>query len=243
MHPHQQFGQDLGTRIAGSRYPGHVYEAAPRNVYWETTIACDLACRHCRANAIASPDPGQLSTEEGMALMRDVKAMGSMLILTGGDPMKRSDLFQLLGYAREIHLPVSITPSTTPTLTRADVERFRALGVAAMGVSLDGPSPEVHDAFRGVSGTFGHSMNALGWARENHLPVQVNTTVTRDTLPHLPAMYRLLRDEASPPVKRWSLFVVVPVGRGTELAAPGAEEIEQLLGRNVRCRGHANQYT
>ena len=139
--------------------------------------------------------------------------------------------------------PVSITPSTTPTLTRADVERFRALGVAAMGVSLDGPSPEVHDAFRGVGGTFGRSMNALGWARENHLPVQVNTTVTRDTLPHLPAMYRLLRDEASPPVKRWSLFVVVPVGRGTELAAPGAEEIEQLLGRNVRCRGHANQYT
>jgi radical SAM protein len=229
MHPHQEFGQDLGTRIAGSRYPGHVYETAPRNVYWETTIACDLACRHCRANAIASPDPEQLSTEEGMALMRDVKAMGSMLILTGGDPMKRPDLFQLLGFAREIHLPVSITPSTTPTLTRDDVERFRALGVAAMGVSLDGPSPEVHDAFRGVSGTYAHSLNALEWARESHLPVQINTTVTRDTLPHLPAMYRLLRDEASPPVKRWSLFVVVPVGRGTELAAPGAEEIEQLF--------------
>jgi len=229
MHPHQPSGQEPGTRIAGSRYPGHVYEAAPRNVYWETTIACDLACRHCRADAMAAPDPRQLSTEDAMALMREVKAMGSMLILTGGDPMKRPDLFQLLGYAREIHLAVSITPSTTPLLTRADVARFRALGVAAMGVSLDGPSPGVHDTFRGVSGTFGHSMNALGWARESQLPVQVNTTVTRDTLPHLPAMYRLLRDEASPPVKRWSLFLVVPVGRGTLLAAPDAEEIEQLF--------------
>jgi radical SAM protein len=229
MHPHLEFGQDLGTRAAGDRFPGQVYETAPRNVYWETTIACDLACRHCRANAIAAPDPAQLSTEEGMALMRDVKAMGSMLILTGGDPMKRPDLFELVSYAREIHLAVSITPSTTPTLTRSDVERFRALGVAAMGVSLDGPSAEVHDAFRGVAGTFGHSMNALGWARESHLPVQVNTTVTRDTLPHLAAMFRLLRDEATPPVKRWSLFIVVPVGRGTELAAPDPAEIEQLF--------------
>ncbi|HXI19696.1 MAG TPA: radical SAM protein [Gemmatimonadales bacterium] len=198
-------------------------------MYWETTIACDLACRHCRANAIAAPHPDQLTTEEGMALLRDVKEMGSMVILTGGDPMKRADLFELIAYAREIRLPVSITPSTTPTLTRVHVERFRNLGVAAMGVSLDGPTPEVHDAFRGVAGTFGHSMNALAWARESHLPVQVNTTVTAETLPHLPEMFRLLRDQASPPVKRWSLFVVVPVGRGTELVSPDPEEIERLF--------------
>ena len=229
MHPHQAFDEALGTRAVGSPFPGLVYETAPRNVYWETTIACDLACRHCRANAIAAPHPDQLTTEEGMALLRDVKEMGSMVILTGGDPMKRADLFELIAYAREIRLPVSITPSTTPTLTRVHVERFRNLGVAAMGVSLDGPTPEVHDAFRGVAGTFGHSMNALAWARESHLPVQVNTTVTAETLPHLPEMFRLLRDQASPPVKRWSLFVVVPVGRGTELVSPDPEEIERLF--------------
>jgi len=193
------------------------------------TIACDLVCHHCRADAIPYRDPLELTTEEGKALMRDVKAMGSMVILTGGDPIKRQDLFQLIAYAREIGLPLGITPSTTPTLTRDAVRRFRELGVAAMGVSLDGPTPEVHDTFRGVPGTFEHSMKVLEWAREFHLPVQVNTTVTRETLPHLSALYRLLEQGASPPVRRWSLFLLVPVGRGAVLGIPSAEEVEELF--------------
>ncbi len=143
--------QELAEKMTSSRY---LYPDAPRNVYWEMTIACDLVCKHCRAEAIAHRDSLELTTEEGKALMRDVKAMGSMMILTGGDPMKRPDLFELIAYAREIRLPLSITPSTTPTLTRDAVRRFRQLGVSAMGVSLDGPSPEVHDTFRGVAGTF-----------------------------------------------------------------------------------------
>lgn len=206
-----------------------VYQHAPRNVYWEMTIACDLACKHCRAEAIPCRDPAELTTEEAEALMRDVRTMGSMMILTGGDPMKRPDLFPLISYAREIRLPLSITPSTTPTLTRDVVRRFRKLGVSAMGISLDGPDAEVHDAFRGVPGTFAHSVNALGWAREFRIPVQVNTTVTRETLPHLKTLYDLLREEAAPPVRRWSLFVLVPVGRGATLGIPSAEHIEDLF--------------
>lgn len=217
------------AEAVGSPHVGIVYHQAPRNVYWETTIACDLACRHCRADAIPDRDPAELTTEEAGALMRDIKGMGSMLILTGGDPMKRADVFDLIAYARSIQLPMSITPSTTPTLTRDAVRRFRALGIAAMGISLDGPSAAVHDAFRGVAGTFGHSRRALEWAREFHIPVQVNTTVTAETLPHLPALFRLLRDGACPPVRRWSLFLLVPVGRGTELGIPGAPEVEALF--------------
>ena len=215
--------------LAGAKYPGFVYGQAPRNVYWETTIACDLACQHCRANAIHQRDPLELTTVEAQALLDDIKRMGSMLILTGGDPMKRPDLFELIAYGREQGLPISITPSTTPTLTRNAVSRFRDLGVAALGISVDGPTAEVHDAFRGVRGTFQRSMDALGWAREFGLPVQVNTTVTRETLPHLPAMFTLLRDNASPPVRRWSLFLLVPVGRGAALGIPSAEEVEQLF--------------
>lgn len=209
--------------------PRDLYLDAPRNVYWEMTTACDLACQHCRAEAIPHRDPLELTTEEGKALMRDVKEMGSMMILTGGDPMKRPDLFELIAYAREIRLPLGITPSTTPTLTRDAVQEFRKLGVIAMGVSLDGPNPEVHDTFRGVAGTFEHSKNALQWARESHIPVQVNTTVTRETLPHLNALYRLLREEASPPVRRWSLFLLVPVGRGATLGVPSADDVEHLF--------------
>jgi radical SAM protein len=209
-----------------SRY---VYGNAPRNVYWEMTQACDLACKHCRADANPFADPEELTTEEGKRLMRDVKGMGSMMILTGGDPMKRPDLFDLMAYAREIRLPLGITPSTTPTLTREAVATFRKLGVAAMGLSLDGPTPEIHDGFRGVPGTFSNSMRALAWAREQDLPVQVNTTVTGITLPHLPALYARLRDEAAPPVRRWSLFLLVPVGRGTTLGIPTATQVEDLF--------------
>lgn len=228
-HPRADSGFDVAAELAGMSYPGYVFRAAPRNVYWETTIACELACQHCRADAIRHRDPLELTTDEGRALMRDVKAMGSMMILTGGDPMQRPDILELIGYGREIGLPVSITPSTTPSLTREHVARFRELGVSAMGVSLDGPSAEVHDAFRGVDGTFANSMLALGWAREFKMPVQVNTTVTTATLPHLPALLRLLREKASPPVRRWSLFLLVPVGRGKRLGMPSADDVEALF--------------
>jgi radical SAM protein len=216
--------------LVGDPYPGFVYARAPRNVYWETTIACDLACRHCRADAIHQRDPAELDTAEGRALLDDIKSMGSMVILTGGDPMKRPDLLELIAYGRGIGLPVSITPSTTPTLTRDALAQFKALGVAALGVSLDGPTAEVHDAFRGVPGTFDRALTVLAWAREVGLPVQVNTTVTRQTLPHLAALYALLRDRAAPPVRRWSLFLLVPVGRGAALGIPSAEAVEQLFG-------------
>ncbi|MDD9935591.1 MAG: TIGR04053 family radical SAM/SPASM domain-containing protein [Myxococcales bacterium] len=217
------------TRVEGAAVPGYVYGQAPRNVYWEMTRACDLACRHCRADAQPERDPGELTTAEGKALMADVKAMGSMLILTGGDPMKRTDLFELITHGRDLHLPIAVTPSTTPTLTREAVERFATLGISAMGVSLDGPTPAVHDRFRNVDGTFDNSMRALGWARELSVPVQINTTVTQQTLPHLRELYTLLRAEAAPPVRRWSLFVLIPVGRGLELGAPTAAQIEQLF--------------
>ncbi|UCF20151.1 MAG: TIGR04053 family radical SAM/SPASM domain-containing protein [Gemmatimonadota bacterium] len=214
--------------VEETTYPGYVFAQSPRNVYWEMTIACDLECKHCRASAIPHRDALELNTEEGRALLRDVKEMGSMIILTGGDPMKRPDLFELIGYARQIALPLSITPSTTPTLTREAVGKFKELGVAAMGTSLDGPDATVHDTFRGVPGTFQNSMNALSWAREFNIPVQINTTVTSETLPHLAAMYDLLSQDFAPPVRRWSLFLLVPVGRGEGLGIPAAEEVEEL---------------
>ena len=214
--------------VKETRYPGYVFSHAPRNVYWEMTIACDLECVHCRASAIPHRDPLELTTEEAQSLMRDIKQMGSMIILTGGDPMKRPDLFDLIAYGRDIGLPVSITPSTTPTLTRDVVKKFKELGISAMGTSLDGPTQDIHDSFRGVSGTFANSLNALSWAREFGIPVQINTTVTSETLPHLETLYQLLSDEFAPPVRRWSLFLLVPVGRGQHLGIPSADDIERL---------------
>lgn len=219
----------MELQTVGTKYRGFIYGRAPRNVYWETTIACDLACQHCRASAIPHRDPTELTTEEGKALMREVQELGSMLVLTGGDPLKRPDLEELIDYGRGLPIRVSITPSTTPTLTRDTVQRFSELGITAMGVSLDGPTAEIHDGFRKVPGTFNHSMQALRWSGELGIPVQVNTTVTAHTLPHLQSMYELLRDTAVPPVRRWSLFLLVPVGRGSELDAPSADDVENLF--------------
>ncbi len=152
-----------------------------------------------------------------------------MLVLTGGDPLKRPDIRELIEYGRSLPIHVSITPSTTPMLQRDTVAQFRELGVTAMGVSLDGPTAEIHDGFRNVPGTFDYSMQALEWAREFHIPVQINTTITAHTLPHVQAMYELLRDKAAPPVRRWSLFLLVPVGRGSELDTPSADDVERLF--------------
>ena len=95
--------------------------------------------------------------------------------------------------------------------------------MAAMGVGLDGPRAELHDAFRGVSGTFAHSMNVLDYAREARMPVQLNKPVTSGTIGHLPEIYEFLRNSASSPVRRWSLFLFVPVGRELALGIPSAE--------------------
>jgi len=203
------------------------YEDAPLNVYWEMTTACDLACRHCRADAVSARDPQELTTEEGKALIRDIRELGSHLILTGGDPLKRADVFELIEYARSIGVPVAITPAVTPRLTREIVERFKSVGVAAMGISLDGSNAARHDGFRNVAGTFDATMRVLEWARDVKLPVQINTTVCGETLDDLPAIYQLLRDH--PAVRRWSLFILIPVGRGLLLGAPTAPQIEGVF--------------
>lgn len=218
----------IQVETIGGEFPGLLYAKAPRNVYWEMTSACDLACRHCRANAQTERADDELSTSEGKALLDSVSRLGSMVVLTGGDPMKRPDLWELIAYGRSKHVPMAITPAITPLLTESDVRRFKETGMTAMGVSLDGPNPEVHDGFRQVDGTFERSMQALRWARDAGVHVQINTSVTLDTIDHLPEMYELLRKEA-PPVKRWSLFLLVPVGRGAELGVPTADDVERLF--------------
>jgi radical SAM protein len=215
--------------MTSSTTPRFIFANAPRNVYWETTIACQLACQHCRAEAIPCRGKDELTTEEGYRLIDGVKRLGSLLILTGGDPLERADLLDLIRYARDQHVPVAVTPSTTATLTRDTVATLKGLGITALGVSLDGPNASVHDNFRGVQGTFEHSQNALRWARELEVPVQINTTVTRFTRPHLEALFRLLADTASPPVRRWSLFLLIPTGRGKSLGALDANEVDDLF--------------
>ncbi|GAA6755203.1 MAG: TIGR04053 family radical SAM/SPASM domain-containing protein [Thermus sp.] len=203
----------------------------PLLVAWEMTKACLLACQHCRASAVPDPLPDELSTEEGLKLLGELATYTPKPILlpTGGDPLARPDLFLLLEEAQRLGLKVGITPAVTPRLTREVVARFHALGVHQMAISLDGASPEAHDGFRGVPGTFARALKALTWAQEVGLMTQVNTTVTRRTAKELPGIAEILAEKG---VATWEVFFLVPVGRGAlleQLSPQGYEEAMHLL--------------
>src|ERR1039458_4293245 len=137
------------------------FSERPYIVIWEVTQACDLACVHCRASAQSRRNPLELSTEEGKRLIDEIAQMQvPVFVLTGGDPIKRPDLFELIEHGRSVGDRGSRTPSATPLLTRDVIQRLRQSGLARLAVSVDGSYREVHDAFRGMSGSFDRTMRS-----------------------------------------------------------------------------------
>ncbi len=204
------------------------YERKPLIVFWETTKACGLACKHCRAQAIPEPLPDELSLEESLRLVEQVAEFGKpypILVVTGGDPLMKRGLWRILEHAVGLGLRVAVAPSVTPLLTRDVIRRFRKLGVARISISIDSARPEVHDAIRGYPGTLARSVKVLRWAREEGLPVQVNTVVMRPTVNDLPLTLKLLLDEG---VDVWEVFYVVPVGRAQRMLDLTPQEWEDV---------------
>lgn len=204
----------------------------PFVVIWETTQACDLACVHCRASATPNRDAGELKTDEAKALMRQVRAFGEdgspspLFILTGGDPLKRPDILELVRYGAGLGLRMAMTPSGTPLMTPEVLRALRDAGLVRLAVSLDGATRDVHDAFRRVDGSFDWTMRMLHAARELGLPTQINTTITRRTIGDLEAMSRIVAEVGA---VLWSVFLVVPTGRAQLEDLPAAEEIERAF--------------
>lgn len=205
-----------------------LFADAPRRVYWEVTRACDLACLHCRAEAAPVADPRQLDTAAGLKLLRQLAECTPRphVILTGGDPLKRADLFELIAAARDLGLAVSVSPSATPLLTVEAIDELVVAGVDAISLSLDGASAETHDAIRGVPGCFERTLRAGQRARAVGLAFQVNTLVSAETLDEIPRIEPLVRAMGA---TRWSMFFLVNVGRGTVLTPISAAQTEELL--------------
>jgi len=205
------------------------FNERPFIAIWEVTQACDLACVHCRASAHPDRHPMELSTDEGKHLIDQIAAMKvPVFVLTGGDPIKRPDLFQLIGHARSMGVRVSLTPSATPLLTREIVVRLKAAGLARLAVSMDGACAETHDAFRGMSGSFARTLDAVRWANEVGLPVQINTTFSRRNIVEIDAIVLLMETLK---ITLWSVFFLVPTGRGKLNDLLSAEEFEQVFAR------------
>jgi radical SAM protein len=201
----------------------------PFIVIWEVTRACQLACVHCRADAIRHRDPLELDTDRGKALLADLAAFGAprpLVVLTGGDPLERPDLAELVSYGTGLGLSVALSPSVTPRLTRAALADLAAAGAKAVSISLDGATAGAHDGFRNVEGVFGATMDALADVRALGLRLQINTTVTADTAWELPGILRIVLEAHA---SLWSVFFLVPTGRGARLAPLSAAQEEDVL--------------
>jgi radical SAM protein len=209
---------------------GHDYSKSPMLVYWEMTQACGLACRHCRAEAVSTPHPDELTYEEGKSLLHQIASFDKPLphlVLTGGDPLRRADLFDLIDEARALGINVSITPSATADLTIDVLAKLKAHGIDSFGLSLDGSNAARHEAVRGVEGCFDWTIAAAKAAADLGVPIQINTLVSQETVDDLPAVYELLKKNF--PVMRWSLFFLIEVGRGKVLQPISAERGEELM--------------
>jgi radical SAM protein len=211
-------------------YTAADFGISPLMFYYEVTQACDLICKHCRASAQADPDPGELTHEQSLALIDQVASFPRrpILVMTGGDPLKRPDLFDLIRHAVAAGLQVALTPSATPLATRDAFLAAREAGVRRLGISLDGADAVTHDAFRGWEGSFERTMTMLQNARELEMAVQVNTTITRRNYQQVDELADLL---AAKGIAMWSAFFLIPVGRGVEEQRLSAEEIEQVFAK------------
>lgn len=200
------------------------FDERPFIAIWETTQACDLVCKHCRALARPERDRRELSTAEGKSMLDSfARAKVPLVIFTGGDPAKRPDLVELVEYGAKLGLNMGLTPSATPLVTRSLLTELRAAGLGRLAMSIDGLEREIHDAFRGRTGSFDRTLEILSAARELGIPTQVNTTLHAGNFKQLRGLADLMK---SLKIELWSVFTMVPTGRASEALLPGAHSIE-----------------
>ncbi|MBI4348506.1 MAG: TIGR04053 family radical SAM/SPASM domain-containing protein [Elusimicrobia bacterium] len=211
-------------------HPGAVdFDQAPFLVIWETTRSCGLSCRHCRADAILGRDPGELSTAEGIALMRDVASMGTpIFILSGGDPLNRPDLEELIRGGKAAGLRVGTIPAATENLTRERILALKEAGIDQLAFSLDGPNAALHDGFRRVPGSFERTLEGVSFVHEAGVPLQINTVLAAWNFRYLEDMVKLVTKLKA---VFWEVFFLIPIGRGAELTSITPDQFEDAFER------------
>lgn len=226
--------ENLAPRAAAERSANNErmvhadFDLAPFTIAWEVTRACAYACVHCRADALHQRDPRELSTDEAKALIERLAAFENhpILIFTGGDPMMRPDLFELIKYAAERGLRCSLTPTATALPTKERLEKAREAGIRRVALSLDAPRPEIHDNFRQVKGSWQRTLDTLHRAHDVGLSAQVNTTVAKHNVDILHEMVPFIQEVGA---VQWSVFFLVPTGRALAKQMISAEQHEKVF--------------
>jgi radical SAM protein len=204
------------------------YSTKPIFVCWETTKSCLLSCRHCRATAIRNSLPGELDHETGIRLIDQLLEFGDpypALLLTGGDPLMRADVFDLLRHAKDKGIYTAVAASVTPLLTKEKLELMRDLGVEIISVSMDGASAEIHDRIRDIPGTWRATLDAIEMSKSCGMRLQVNTTVMKSNLRDLADIFHLARERGA---VAWEVFFLIRTGRGSSLENPESQECEEV---------------
>ena len=222
---------DDTPRPGGAPAPAHraiSFDRRPLLVFWETTKACPLACRHCRADAQLVGGPDELTTAEGLALIDDLATLGSprpILVLTGGDCLMRDDLVELARHAHESPLPVAVAPSVSPRLTTTTLRALRAVGVKSASLSLDGAGPASHDTLRGIEGHFASTLEAIDRLVAEGFSTQVNTTVMPSNLEELADVAAIVAEHGA---DVWEVFFLITTGRGSAIPSTTPRENEDV---------------
>lgn len=235
-HSESATSEHLGENpnASSSSHPGghpgaRNYAQTPLIVTWEVTQACELECDHCRADAQPERDPAELSTAEGTDFIDSITGFGHpqpILVFTGGDPLERPDLFELLDHAAEKGVTTAVTPAPTANLTEEVIGKLADAGVSRIALSLDGATASAHDEFRGEEGSFARVEQAARQAREAGMEIQINTTVTANTVDDLPEIADMVEQFDA---AMWEVFFLVPIGRGEELAQLDSERTVDVM--------------
>jgi len=220
-HPHGKPGGPTG-------HPGANSANTLRLVAWETTRRCNLSCKHCRAVAEDHPYDNELDTQASFRLLDQIREVGTpIIILTGGEPLLRDDIFDIAAYGDKIGLRMVMAPNGT-LLDKENTEKLKASGIKRISVSLDGASPETHDDFRGLTNAFARSLQGIEHAKAAGLEFQINTTITKTNLAEIPKILSLAEDLGA---VAHHIFLLVPTGRGKYIldSAIDAKEYEETL--------------
>ena len=186
-----------------------------RMVAWEITRSCNLSCKHCRASAMQGPYPGELSTEKAMQVLDEIAAVGKpVIILTGGEPLLRKDVYELAAYGDSQGLRMVLATNGT-LMSDEIVHKLIDSGIKRVSVSIDGPDPESHDQFRGVPGAFAGTMQGIAAMKRAGLEFQINTTITKGNLSQIQSLHDLAHSVGA---VAHHIFLLVPTGRGKEMA-------------------------
>jgi len=200
-----------------------------RMIAWEVTRTCNLNCVHCRASADLGTHPGELSREECWRLIDDIASFSKpVVILTGGEPLLRDDIFEIAAYGNKRGLRMVMAVNGT-LLNPENIKAIKDAGIQRISVSFDGAAPETHDEFRRVKGAFAGAIKGINYAKANALEFQINTTITRQNLNEVAEIHELAKRLGA---KAHHIFVLVPTGRGREIEEEqkvSVEEYEKIL--------------